>query len=639
METNHIIPPFSLDRRDSSIIKPTIGTLFELTNLMIDQYSLQVRLGQSRVSYTRAVSSATTSAHATDLTDTSSPPFLSTMFGCAVSQTTDSYYGTITAYTSTSVVTAQLYNAAGTAQTWAKDKNYSVYTPIGSSLTSGGILNGACETSSVTHITDTGIFSASMVGCVARNIREGSYGIITAWNSADDVTAPIYTSAGVASSWGEEDIYIISYPIMALHRFYGLNPATGVQIKEFYAASGTGLYYWDTAPTPDQWTAFTLPPNVTLQNSTMYPGRFRQLRDRTIYSNGYDPVLMIKKEDTQVYKAGIPDPDHYMMLNNCESLSVGSLAAGVWQIYSNATDANSYGMVIDEGMDRHTEGDKGINLYISESGKILSAVYQFASVQNLKWFYKKTSGTPQCDAGGTTSTLIDAATTFDASYVGLHAVNETDGSRAVVSKYIGAHTLYTSPLEGGVDNLWSTNGYFHIGDYSTDGDYIAFDIFRFTKIDIDQLYVEFSSVAPDGSGNFTKGFRFVVYQDSDYNVDTRQRTTLAEWANNPYGNQMFHCRFRKDWAYPITTATSGTATAGTGTDTLVASATTFSASMVGAFIERTTAGSTASGSVSEYVGLIPSRQQYTIRMGLRLIGRLGIPLKSIPRIHGKPSHI
>ena len=429
MEPLHIIPPYSIDRRDSSIIKPTIGTLFELTNMMIDQYSLQTRLGQNRTAYSKISSSAVTASHATNLIDTTAPPFLASMVGCPVQQNEDSYYGTITAYTSTSVVKAQLYNAAGVAQTWQEGKSYKVFLPMMS------MLNGTCMGTAAYILADSDNdqFLSSMVGCVVRNLTQNTYGIITTYNGIDSVNAQLYTSAGIASTWTITDKYSLTYPIMALHRFYGLNPATGVQIKEFYAASGTGLYYWDTAPTPDQWTAFTLPPNITLQNSTMYPGRFRQLRDRTIYSNGYDPVLMIKKEDTQAYRAGIPDPDQYVMLQNCESeISFDdALAAGKWKLYGNGTAAKRR-LWRDEHMTHHTEGDYGYCLEVEpetglgdpitgviagpDNAPEVHAVYRFPAQQNLEWYFCTTFG--QCTSVGDNTTLKATAGAFTDALIG-----------------------------------------------------------------------------------------------------------------------------------------------------------------------------------------------------------------------------
>jgi len=171
--------------------------------------------------------------------------------------------------------------------------------------------------------------------------------------------------------------------------------------------------------------------------------------------------------------------------------------------------------------------------------------------------------------------------------------------------------LTTSPLTGGDGNTWEDDDWYAIGEYSTHHDYIALDIFRFTKIDIDELVIEFSSLAPvadtGGACHFTRGFRCVVYTDSDYtHWDLKMRTMIAEWAMNPYGNKMFHCRFRKEWFIPIelTTLVKYVADATSTGSTLVDAGYTFSASMVGWKIDAYNAAGTAiigSGSITAYI--------------------------------------
>jgi len=333
--------------------------------------------------------------------------------------------------------------------------------------------------------------------------------------------------------------------VLAIHRYVGLDPEDGTYVKEFYAAINQALKKWSGSA----WTTLALPPGLD-NLSADKQGIFRQLRDRTYYSNYADPVLMIKKEDSQVYEAGIPTPDAEKEIFDCESLEVTSvqvegagysLNAGEWTIYTDGLTRNIQ-YYLDPGFDKHTKGDYGITLVQHQSGKTLKAIHRLSSTLNLDWFFGPTSGT--CDAGATGNTLYDGGANFTERDVGQEVVKD-DGTRGIVTELVNSKTLRTTLT-------WSNGDGYEIGGPSSENDYIAFEIFRWNKIDIDEVVVEFSSVAPDNNGDFSKGFRAVVYSDTGFeHFHLKQRTMLAEWANNPHGNRIFYCKFRKRWFVPI----------------------------------------------------------------------------------------
>jgi hypothetical protein len=336
--------------------------------------------------------------------------------------------------------------------------------------------------------------------------------------------------------------------ILALHRYWGLDANDGTEIKEFYAATAAKLKKWSGGA----WTDLALPPDLTLTNDKK--GIFRQMRDRTYYSNYDDPVLMIKKEDNQVHTAGIPDANVKKEIQNCETLDVTStqqtgnpptpaLAAGKWTIWTDG-ETRDLQCYLDSGFDKHTKGDYGITLEAHGSGDTVELIHRFASTLDLEWFFGPTNGT--AEAGSVGNTLKDTGA-FNATHVGQEVKNNTDGSQGVIVELVDADTVRTT-LEGGTNNDWGTGDTYSIGSPSSMNDHIAFDLFRWNKIDIDEVAVEFSSVAPDNNGDFSKGFRVVVYSDTGFeHYNLKQRTMLAEWANNPHGNRLFFCKFRKRW--------------------------------------------------------------------------------------------
>jgi len=326
--------------------------------------------------------------------------------------------------------------------------------------------------------------------------------------------------------------------ILALARYYGFDANTGEEIKELYAAVNNTIRRFDTP----NWTQLALPPGITLTadvNGNRH-GEFRQLRDKTYFSNYTDPVLVIKKEDDQIYEAGIPQPDPELVLATCETLDD-------WTFTTDGS-SNFIRAYLDAGFERHTKGDYGITLEQHEADKTLTATYDIGSVTNLEWFFQTATGTADAQSSGGTK-LYDA-NAFTQVMVGQQIKNVDDDSTAVIVELISQHEVRTTELKGGTDNTWQTNDNYIIGAMSTNNDYIAIDIFRFTKIDIDECVLELSSQA-----DFSRGFRAVIYSDTGFeHYDLLQRTMLAEWAMSPYSNKMFNGRFRKSWFIPTNPA-------------------------------------------------------------------------------------
>jgi len=341
--------------------------------------------------------------------------------------------------------------------------------------------------------------------------------------------------------------------VLALHRYWGFDANDGTEIKEFYAAIAAKIKKWSGSA----WEDMALPPDVTLTDDER--GVFRQVRDRTYYSNHVEPVLMLKKGDDQVHHAGIPEVNQRKEICNCETLEVASvqktgnaptLNDGEWTIFTDGETRNLQ-YYLDSGFDRHTKGDYGITLEQHEAGKTMEAIYVLPSVLNLEWFFGPTNGT--AESGSVGNTLKDTGA-FNETHVGQQIKNNTDGSQGVILELVDADNVRTT-LSGGTLNTWSQFDTYSIGSPSSENDYIAFDVFRWEKIDIDEVVVEFSSVAPDNNGDFSKGFRCVVYSDEGFeHYNLKQRTMLAEWANNAHGDRLFFCKFRKRWFVPIGSA-------------------------------------------------------------------------------------
>ena len=395
------------------------------------------------------------------------------------------------------------------------------------------------------------------------------------------------------------------YRILALHRYYGLN-ALEAPIKEFYAAvngaSNSTLRKWDGS----QWNTLPLPPNITLTKDVQ--GNFEQLKDRTYYTNQKEPVLMIKKEDSQVYEAGIPEADPQVMIADCETKTEALHANMVttpdrWAFYTDGED-NMVRHFLDGGFERHTEGDYGLTLEqsdfteVADLGRALVGIYHLPAELNLEWFYQVDAGGGTVTTGSTDGvTLTDSAATFITAHIGLQIENVTDGSTAIILQINSPTQVVTSKLTGGSDNNWQdvVPDAYTMGSRSTLNDYIALDIFRFTKIDIDEVTFELSSIVPNSSGNFSRGFHITIYTDSDMDhFSLRQRTMLANWAMNPYSNKLFFGRFRKAWFINI----QSTATAGSAGTTLVDTEGPFRESDVGKVIKNVTDGT--EGTVSTH---------------------------------------
>ena len=337
------------------------------------------------------------------------------------------------------------------------------------------------------------------------------------------------------------------YPVLALYRYYGLD-ALEQEIKEFYAvvdgASNASIKKYNAGG--GTWDTMELPPNITLTTPAngASPGNFEQFKDRTYYTNQKESVLMIRKEDDQVYEAGIPDADAEREIVYMETLTG-------WNFYTNG-NANKVRTYLDAGFERHTEGDYGLTLEQSSSGSVLSAIYTLPTAMNLEWFNIIREG-HQVDFADTNGVLLtDNAATFTSAYIGLQVYNVTDGSSAVILSIESSTEVITTPLKGGTLNQYTLNDYYMLGTRSTESDYIAFDVFRFAKGPIDEFLFEVSEHAPTVDGHFVRGFYIVGYADTDYtHFSLRQRTMLAQWAMDPYSNRLFLARLRKKWFIPI----------------------------------------------------------------------------------------
>lgn len=393
-----------------------------------------------------------------------------------------------------------------------------------------------------TLITQTAKFTSDMVGCIIANTTDGSTGQITTYTSTTRVTAVL--TGGVDNSWTSGDAFTVTYPILALHRFYGLNQNDGSEIKEIYCAVADKLKRWNTITLT--WDDFYLPPGFTLTKNVK--GTFCQMKDRTYYSNGVDAVLSIKKEDLQVYEAGIPDPNVEVVIDDCESLTGWTLAG------AGSHDAHKTRFYLDAGFDRHTQGDYGITIESSDSAADLSKYVTLTktldTALDLTWFFKTISGRTESTSIGNTVLVADTGyssyAAFTAGMVGQQVKNVTDGSVAVITDFVSATSVKTTPLSGGTDNTWSHDDLFTVGEPSSEYDYIAMDVFRFTKIDIDEVKLEFGY-----NGGFTNSYSATIYVDSgDYTNAPHQHTMLAQWAVNPRSNTLFFCKFRKSWFVP-----------------------------------------------------------------------------------------
>ena len=380
-------------------------------------------------------------------------------------------------------------------------------------------------------------FTSDMVGCVITNTTDASTGVVTAYTSTSRITAAL--SGGTDNSWTSGDAYVIAYPILALHRFYGLNQNTGAEIKELYCAVKDKLKRWSGSA----WVDFYMPPGVTLTRNVK--GTFEQVKDRTYYSNGVDPVLCIKKDDLQVYEAGIPDPNREVVIDDCESDTAWTLA-GVPASGPGAYDTNKCRKFPDAGFDRHTKGDYGITIEASDSAadnsKYVTLTKTLSSALDLTWFFKTlSSGTVAATSSGGTK-LVATSSVFTAGMVGQQVKNNTDGSTSVIVQYVSGTEVLTSELAGGTDNTWTSTDTFTVGEPSSEQDYIAIDIFRFTKIDIDEVTLELAT-----DSGFSNSYSATIYTDSDFSYTGHQRTLLAQWAMNARSNMLFLARFRKEW--------------------------------------------------------------------------------------------
>ena len=276
---------------------------------------------------------------------------------------------------------------------------------------------------------------------------------------------------------------------------------------------------------------------------------------------------MIKKQDTQIYEAGIPEANAELVIDDCEALTE-------WTAYGG-TDFNDF--YLDGGFDRHTEGDYGITMEELQSGATFKLVKTLTTALDLEWFYKITvGGTQQVDvqnddgiklvddgSADTSAATAGGNAGFTNAMVGSWIKNVTDGSTAIITEIIDTTSVYTTKLTGGTTNQWNVGDYYVMGSYSSEYDYIAVDLFRFNKDDIENFYVEVSSCPPNASGDFAYGHRIVVYADTGFeNYDLKQRTMLAQWAINPLANTMFFGRFRKSWFIPFDSAV-GSGSSGT----------------------------------------------------------------------------
>lgn len=414
------------------------------------------------------------------------------------------------------------------------------------------------------------------------------------------------------------------YRILSLFRYYGLT-ATEQELKEFYAAvdgaSSSTIRKFNTDTTPNQWDTLTMPPGITLSpQSATSPrppslGNFEQFKDRVYYTNHTEPVLMIKKQDTQIYEAGIPEANAELVIDDCETTTG-------WAAYGE-TDFNDY--YLDGGFDRHTEGDYGITMEELSPGATYKLVKTLTTALDLDWFYKITvGGTQRVDvqnddgiklvddgSSDTSAATSDGNAGFTNAMVGSWIKNTTDGSTAIITEIISTTSVYTTKLSGGTTNKWNVGDYYTIGSYSSKYDYIAVDLFRFNKDDIENYYIELSSCPPNTSGDFAYGHRIVVYADTGFkNYDLKQRTMLAQWAINPLANTMFFGRFRKSWFIPI----DGAVGSGSSGSTLVDPNANFPASVVGKTIVNLYTG--YSGVVTGRDALNPTTKITTTGTGL-----------------------
>jgi hypothetical protein len=362
------------------------------------------------------------------------------------------------------------------------------------------------------------------------------------------------------------------YPVIALHRYYGLD-ALERELKEFYAVvdgdpSGSGMTInkWNGS----SWDEMKLPPEITLtspEDTTVSatPGNFEQFKDRTYYTNQREKVLMIKKGEDQIYEAGVPEADHELEISYVETLTG-------WNFYTDG-DENKIRAFLDPGFERHTEGDFGLTLEQSDIGKTLSAVQTLPSPMNLEMFYQNVASstvtTPDTDGVKLTDSSRTGTLAFDSSYIGLQVKNIDDGSTAVILELVDGDStsVITTPLKGGDNDDYGNGDEYTIGTLSTEFDYLAMDLFRFAKPPIEEFIFECSEFAPTSDGHFVRGHYVVIYADTGFeHFQLRQRTMLAQWAMDPYGNRLFLGRFRKKWFIPLELQGVCTATSTPNTD-------------------------------------------------------------------------
>lgn len=152
------------------------------------------------------------------------------------------------------------------------------------------------------------------------------------------------------------------------------------------------------------------------------------------------------------------------------------------------------------------------------------------------WTYDDGSGTGSASLDRTPSHRLygDAALQF---------TQEVSGSTATLTFSITAAT-------GAVMNMDA----FDDGSSSSDTDFIAFNVFRFDKNAIKALKIMLST---DNGGGFTNFFYAPLAEADDDSLkdqeesatwaqwDFQQNTSMAQWGINPYDNQFFRVRIRK----------------------------------------------------------------------------------------------
>jgi len=142
--------------------------------------------------------------------------------------------------------------------------------------------------------------------------------------------------------------------------------------------------------------------------------------------------------------------------------------------------------------------------------------YRYASHDGTNTFTLPSEVTYACTGGGTSTLLEDTAHDFLSLNIeeGDTIRNVTDGSWAVVDEVVDSDTIYTSPLQGGSDNTWTSGDTYSVHRLAT------------TLVSgTDTVDVPLLVDQTDGSGDVSLSYNYTSDQDIKIRVRSNEGAT------------------------------------------------------------------------------------------------------------------